>query len=181
VLRIAAFLSALIALFVQAQAADTIFDAALAGDVLQVKAFVQNGASVQGLDSLRSTLLHYAAMSKNPEAGELIDYLIAQGLSVTAMNTDGFTPLHSCAIAGIGPIAARLIGYGASLTARDQQQHTPLNCTAMQGNFDVARVLIANGADVNDQNSNKWTPLRVAKYRNQDRMVEFLQEYGARE
>lgn len=171
----------LISLCTTAAVADTIFDAAKNGDLLQVKAFVEQGASVFAKDSVQSTLMHYAASGKSPDCGDVIDFLVQKGLSVSAYNTDGFTPLHSCAISGIGPIAARLIGYGAPINARDQQQHTPLNCTAMQSNMDVARVLIANGADVNDQNSNKWTPLRVADYRKQERMKEFLKEYGARE
>lgn len=161
--------------------AATIFEAAQDGDLAQVKAFLQSGEPLSKLDENHSGLLHYAAMSGSVRAGELIDFLVLSGLSVRATNNDGFTPLHSCAVGGISPNAARLIGYGAPVMARDNQQHTPLNCAAINENIDVARVLLANGADVNDHNSNNWTPLRCAEFKKHERMAEYLKLNGAKE
>jgi len=173
----------------------TIHQAADAGDLAKVKAFIQEGVGVN--TKLHGcTPLHCAARYGHKEVAEL---LIAKGADVNAKDTRGRTPidlainqgrkeiakllvsrgadvsLHTAAYIGDLQRVEKLIDGGANVDANDQTGQTALCSAAKAGQIAVAKLLIANGADVN---AGEWTPLQEAAYRSKE-MVELLLAKGA--
>ncbi|HUU18205.1 MAG TPA: ankyrin repeat domain-containing protein [Sedimentisphaerales bacterium] len=173
----------------------TIHQAADAGDLAKVKAFIQEGIDVN-TKVHGCTPLHCAVRYGHKEVAEL---LIAKGADVNAKDTQGRTPidlainqgrkeiakllasksgdvsLHTAAYIGDLQIVQKFIDGGANVDANDRKGQTALHYAAKAGQIAVAKLLIANGADVN---AGEWTPLQEAAYCSKD-MVEFLIAKGA--
>ncbi len=173
----------------------TIHQAADAGDLAKVKAFIQEGIDVN-TKVHGCTPLHCAARYGHKEVAEL---LIAKGADVNAKDTRGRTPidlamnqgrkeiakllasksgdvsLHIAAYLGDLQRVEKFIDGGANVDANDQKGQTALHYAAKAGQIAVAKLLIANGADVN---AGEWTPLQEAAY-NSKEMVELLLAKGA--
>ena len=174
----------------------TIHQAADAGDLAKVKAFIQEGIDVN-TKAHGSTPLHCAARYGHKEVAEL---LIAKGADVNAKDTRGRTPidlainqgrkeiaklllsrssdvsLHTAAYVGDLQRVEKLIDGGANVDAKDQKGQTALHYAAKAGQTAVARLLIAHGADVNA--GDDWTPLVEAAHCSKE-MVELLLAKGA--
>jgi ankyrin repeat protein len=174
----------------------TIHQAADAGDLTKVKAFIQEGIDVN-TKVHGSTPLHCAARYGHKEVAEL---LIAKGADINAKDTRGRTPidlainksqkeiakllvsksvdvsLHTAAYIGDLQRVEKLINGGANVDAKDQKGQTALHYAAKAGEIPVAKLLIANGADVNA--GDDWTPLVEAAYCSKE-MVELLLAEGA--
>jgi cytohesin len=173
----------------------TIHQAADAGDLAKVKAFIQEGIDVN-TKVLGCTPLHCAARYGHKEVAEL---LIAKGADINAKDTRGRTPidlainqgrkeiaklllsksadvsLHTAAYIGDLQRVQKFIDGGANVDANDQKGQTALHYAAKAGQIAVAKLLIANGADVN---AGEWTPLQEAAYHSKE-MVELLLAKGA--
>ncbi len=173
----------------------TIHQAADAGDLAKVKAFIQEGIDVN-TKVHGCTPLHCAARYGHKEVAEL---LIAKGADINAKDTRGRTPtdlainqgrkelakllaskgsdvsLHTAAYIGDLQRVEKFIDGGTNVDAKDQKGQTALHYAAKVGQIAVAKLLIANGADVN---AGEWTPLQEAAYCSKD-MVEFLIAKGA--
>jgi ankyrin repeat protein len=174
----------------------TIHQAADAGDVARVKAFIQEGIDVN-TKVHGCTPLHCAARHGHKEVAEL---LIAKGADVNAKNTGGRTPidlainqgrkeiakllvsksgdvsLHTAAYVGDLQRVEKFIDGGGNVDAKDQKGQTALHYAAKAGQIAVAKVLMANGADVNA--GDDWTPLVEAACCSKE-MVELLLAKGA--
>jgi len=173
----------------------TIHQAADAGDLAKVKAFIQEGIDVNTKVN-GFTPLHCAARYGHKEVAQL---LIAKGADVNAKDTRGRTPidlainqgrkeivklllskgcdvsLHTAAYLGDLQRVEKFIDGGANVDANDQKGQTALHYAAKAGQIAVAKLLIANGADVNAGES---TPLQEAAYHSKE-MVELLLAKGA--
>ncbi len=173
----------------------TIHQAADAGDLAKVKAFIQEGIDVN-TKVHGCTPLHCAARYGHKEVAQL---LIAKGADVNAKDTRGRTPidlamnqerkeiaklllsksadvsLHTAAYIGDLQRVEKFIDGGANVDANDQTGQTALHYAAKAGQIAVAKLLIANGADVN---AGEWTPLQEAASRSKE-MVELLLAKGA--
>ena len=173
----------------------TIHQAADAGDLAKVKAFIQEGIDVN-TKVHGCTPLHCAARYGHKEVAEL---LIAKGADVNAKDMRGRTPidlaidqgrkeiakllvsksadvsLHIAAYLGDLQRVEKFIDGGANLDANDREGQTALHYAAKAGQIPVAKLLIANGADVN---AGEWTPLQEAAYHSKE-MVELLLAKGA--
>jgi len=176
----------------------TIHQAADAGDLAKVKAFIQEGIGVN-TKAHGCTPLHCAARYGHKEVAEL---LIAKGADINAKDTRGRTPidlaikkgrkviaklllsksgdfsLHTAAYIGDLQRVEKFIDGGATVDAKDQKGQTALHYAAKAGQIAVAKLLIANGADVNAKGNWNWTPLHSAVYSSKD-MVELLLAKGA--
>jgi len=173
----------------------TIHQAADAGDLAKVKAFIQEGVDVN-TNVHGCTPLHCAVRYGHKEVAQL---LIAKGADVNAKDTRGRTPadlainegrkeiakllmsksgdvsLHTAAYIGDLQKVQKFIDAGANVDAKDRKGQTALHYAAKAGQIAVAKLLIANGADVN---AGEWTPLQEAAY-NSKEMVELLLAKGA--
>jgi ankyrin repeat protein len=174
----------------------TIHQAADAGDLAKVKAFIQKGIDVN-TKVHGCTPLHCAARYGHKEVAEL---LIAKGADINAKDTRGRTPidlainqgrkeiaklllsksgdfsLHTAAYIGDLQRVEKFIDGGANVDAKDQKGQTALHYAAKAGQIAVAKLLIANGANVNA--GDDWTPLVEAVYCSKE-MVELLLAKGA--
>jgi len=173
----------------------TIHQAADAGDLAKVKAFIQEGIDVN-TKVHGCTPLHCAVRCGHKEVAQL---LIAKGADVNAKDTRGRTPidlainqgrkeiaklllsksddvsLHIAAYIGDLQRVEKFIADGADVDANDRKGQTALHYAAKAGQIAVAKLLIANGADVN---GGEWTPLQEATYHSKE-MVELLLAKGA--
>lgn len=99
----------------------------------QIQALLEYGASVDQVDEIGRSLLHWAAQS-----GVAVELLLERGIHVNVRDRDGYTPLHAAACSEYprGDVVDLLIQHGAKVNARDHFGQTPLDC-AMLGCMDT--------------------------------------------
>ena len=91
---------------------------------------------------------------------------LAKGVSPSALNQGGSTPLHNLCLRGDNPEARvdclhMLLEAGADIHLPCWQMRTPLYYATTCGNADVIAALIKAGADVNRGDKNGETPLHL--------------------
>ena len=154
-------------------AAQSLEDAAKAGNVDQILLLLGQGADINGKSHLAPPLF-YAIQSQQEKAALA---LIKLGADVKAMSIWG-TPLHAAAAADMPMAATWLIGYGADLDARWNRM-TPLHIAAREGNLAVARILIDRGADTAALTLLEEPPLHLAVRNGHAELADLLREEGA--
>lgn len=85
------------------------------------------------------------------EQKELVDLLIVHGADVNRKLRDGTIPLHLAVLQGSADIVSLLVENGAELDVKDDNGATPLHDAVSSGNRDVVALLIAKGATVDPQ------------------------------
>ena len=121
------------------------------------------------------TWLHQAAQGGSD--GETTARLLAEGLSVTATNDGGETPLHIAAAQPLPEVAKVLLAHGADVHARDNKGWTALHNARTVA---MVQLLLNHGADANAVGSDKITPLRMATGTTWDNeTLRILIEHGA--
>lgn len=151
------------------------------------KQLIEMGADVNVRDSSFSgrTALHAAVSNGEYEVAEL---LLEHGADVNARdNGNQDTPLMVAPFAAIG-MAELLIEHGADVNARNKFGGTALSAAAgfesmfmKNGYLELVKLLLENGAEVNVKDNFGRTPLKIAKEKGHDKIVELLQQYGAKE
>jgi len=167
-----------------ATAVSTIHLAARAGDLEQVKAFIEEGTDINAKDKSGATPLFSAVLADDNDVAKL---LIAKGADVNAKLEDGATPLHVVLSLGkkdvVKDVAALLIAKGADVNAKNRNGETPLLDAAYFGNSEIAELLIAKGADVDAKSTRRSisgiTPLYTACSRGHKGVAEVLIAKGA--
>jgi hypothetical protein len=87
---------------------------------------IRAGADVNARDNFNGTVLHGAALDRNPEAVKL---LVKHGARVNAVNNGGDTPLHSAVGAGHVETTKALLNAGAKRRKKNKKGETPVHCT----------------------------------------------------
>jgi cytochrome c len=154
--------------------ADPLRDAAKAGDVMQIKKLLGEGADIDGGSGLAPPLFH--AIQNGHEKAALV--LIKLGADVNAASVWG-TPLHAAAAADMPMAATWMIGYGANVDA-PWNRMTPLHIAARDGSMAVARVLIDRGADMGALTLFEEPPLHLAVLKGHEELAQLLREEGAK-
>jgi ankyrin repeat protein len=162
----------------EAEAAD-IFEAARAGSLLQVEAFLEaEPALLQATDGDGLTPLHHAVLGAQ---ANLAEYLLDRGADISAVDAEDRTPLHHAANAGDPEAVALLLARGASVMAREFRGRTPLFIATNWGeNLEVVEQLIAAGADVNDITPRGEEILFSSLFYGLPEVLDALLEAGAR-
>ena len=93
-----------------------IIEAAINGDIDEIKRQLSLGVSVDYQASDKSTPLHFAVLKQQTDT---IRFLIDNNASVNAKNERGLTPLHFAANAGDDLTACILLEAGANPNAKD--------------------------------------------------------------
>ena len=154
-------------------------DAAMRGDLDEVRELLRSGADVNAPQSDGLTALHWAA--DNGDAA-LAGVLIYAGANMAPLTrNDAYTPMHMAARGGHAEVIALLLEAGADpAVATSRTGVTPMHLAAKAGSGEALRALAAGGAEV-DARDHQWgqTPLIFAAGFNRLVAVNALIELGA--
>lgn len=123
-------------------AQDRLWDAAIAGDTLDIRSALADGAVVDSIDTRSNQngrrALNWAAWYDHVPAIEL---LLAEGAPIEAENHTGFTALHHAAEAGSLAAARALLAAGADPDHVNRVGRTPVETARRKGHDDVVALL----------------------------------------
>lgn len=100
------------------------------------------------------------AVNEN-KINEVRDILKLDNGAVSAVDDDGYTPLHRACYNNFVDIAKLLLQYKADPNARTNMGWTPLHSACKWGNAECAELLLQHGSDVNAKSDGEQTPLHV--------------------
>ena len=142
-----------------------------------LQSLINNGASINQVDSNGRSLLANAAYSGNLE---VVQSLLLYGADVSVTDRTGQTALGLAARHGHVEVVALLLSHDAEVDHVDQDGWTPLRSAAWAGHTDVVTTLLNKGAivDCSDHNE-KRTALRAAAWGGHADIVKTLIDHGA--
>jgi ankyrin repeat protein len=144
----------------QAKKNKSLFEAAVDGDIEQIKLLLTSGTNVNIKDRRGRTALYLAAEKGH---ADVVKLLIDRGADVNARQRRiVMVPLHRAAIGGHSDVVKLLIDHGADVNAKDRHEQTPLHFAAGNGDIKTIELLLSNGADINAKNRYGSTPLFAA-------------------
>ncbi len=153
--------------------------AAIDGDVEQIKMHIAKGSDLNKADQYGYTPLKRAIEGHHPEAS--IAMIDSGKADINAKDREGKTPLIVAVSMGEQAIAEALIAKGADVKAKDTYDRTALHAAILMGQKDIATLLIEKGVDVNGTDKTGQTPLTLAMQRNQPEIADLLRKKGAKE
>lgn len=116
----------------------SLHDAALAGDLIQLRLLLDGGADVNQTNEFRSTALLYAAKVNQLEAAMM---LIERGAHVNIANSSKTTALHCAASSGHLAMCELLLDKGADLRCLDEDCDSPIDVAEEGGWPEVCNFL----------------------------------------
>jgi len=130
-----------------------LFEAIRANDLEKVAALVAADPS----------LAIFAAAIQGDTA-QLETLLAGNRSLISAVSTDGWTPLHLAAFFGKIDAARLLLNKGAKVDLRstNEMQNLPLHAAAAGRHPDLVKLLLDHGAAANARQHGGWTPLHSA-------------------
>jgi hypothetical protein len=132
--------------------------AALNGDVVEMRRLVAAGAIVDERDADGDTALHCASMKGHVEA---MRALVELGADKDAKSSQGHTPLHWAAQEGHLEAIKLLEQLGVNKEAKGDGG-TPLHYAAGHGHVEVIKLLVEMGVQVDAKAVNGETPLQTS-------------------
>jgi uncharacterized protein len=160
-----------------AQAADSLLEAAEAGNSAAAITLVDGKADVNAHQDDGTTALHWAAYHDDLP---LIRRLLKAGARADVANDYGSTPLAEAAERADPEALKILLEAGANVESPNADGQTALMTVARTDVVAAAKVLVAHGANVNP--SETWrgqTALMWASAQSRPAMVQFLIAHGA--
>lgn len=148
-----------------------------AGNVVEVKEAIKNGANVNAKNNYGSTALMHATVIGYTETTEL---LLKHGADVNAKNVIGWTALMGAAVIGDIELVALLIKYGVDVNAQDHNGCTALMQATASGPTETVELLLKHGADVNARDKDGETALMWATKYGHTQRANLLRKYGAK-
>lgn len=158
--------------------AETLHDAAAAGDVGRVRALAAAGADCNARDADGATALMLAAHSGNLD---MVRALIEAGADANARDERGWGALMKSVYnadldRGFAEVAQALIDAGADIEAPIGYGVRPLMLAAGYGEAAVVETLLAAGADVLARNEGGFTALMMVKQKHYVDVINLLHE-----
>ena len=154
-------------------------DAAMRGDLDEVRELLRRGADVNAPQSDGLTALHWAADNGDAAVAGVLIYAGANLAPLT--RNDAYTPMHMAARGGHADVIGQLVEAGADpAVATSRTGVTPMHLAAKAGSGEAIRALASGGAEV-DARDHRWgqTPLIFAAGFNRLVAVNTLVELGA--
>jgi ankyrin repeat protein len=153
-------------------------EAATKGDLKQVKALLESGASPINATDRGLSALMAASLAGHLEITKL---LIDKGADINAKDRDDWTVLIYGLRSRSFELVELLIAKGADVNTRgsDHDGRTALTEAVINETPSLARLLIDNGADVNAQGRYDWTPLMGATWKGNPELVKLFLDRGA--
>ena len=153
----------------------SVADAAMGGDVVTLRALLEQGSDVNARFGDGMTGLHWAARKGNAAIAEV---LIGAGADLKATTRIGaHTPLHVASAAGRASVVKGLLLAGANANAMTTTGASPLHFAAASGSALAVAALVEHGAKVNAAEPH-WgqTALMFAAAAGRTEVVEVLLE-----
>ena len=153
----------------------SVADAAMGGDVVTLRALLEQGSDVNARFGDGMTGLHWAARKGDAAIAEV---LIGAGAELEATTRIGaHTPLHVASAAGRASVVKGLLLAGANANAITTTGASPLHFAAASGNAEAVAALVEHGANVNAAEP-QWgqTALMFAAAAGRTEVVEVLLE-----
>jgi hypothetical protein len=121
-----------------------LWDAAIAGDTLEIREAIDDGAKIDSLDTRRNPngrrALNWAAWHDRVAAIEL---LLSLGAPIEAENNTGFSALHHAAESGSIAAARVLLAAGADPSHANKVGRLPAETARAEGHPEIATLLEA--------------------------------------
>jgi len=148
--------------------------AASYGNVDQVCLLIKKNSNVGIPDIEGKTPLHYAAMSRDPQAVECVQRILETAPSVINwQDYEGCTALHLAVAGGNEAVVSSLITVeSCDVNALDNMFRTPLHWAAVFGYSSIVSMLLDSRADASSSDSVGATPLHYAVLNNFAETVE---------
>uniref|UniRef100_A0A7N0ZWB5 RING-type domain-containing protein n=1 Tax=Kalanchoe fedtschenkoi TaxID=63787 RepID=A0A7N0ZWB5_KALFE len=120
---------------------ETVYQAAVAGDVEAIKALCREGARLEWFDQEGKTALIAASLS--PALYNVAKTLIELGANVNAYRPgrNAGTPLHHAAKRGLDETVKLLLSHGANALVMNDDCQTPLDIARIKGFTNVVRLI----------------------------------------
>lgn len=150
------------------------------GDVLAVKALVEDGANPDTPIAYGENKVTPLARAAGRGKRDIVRYLLSKGAKVNAPTTDGETALMEAVKSGFDDIVTMLIAAGADIKARDGRGNTAFSLAVFGAHLEIADALIAKGADPNAVDGNGFTPLLGAASMGNEDVLRYLVGKGAK-
>jgi ankyrin repeat protein len=153
----------------------TLMQAVKSNDVAQVKKLIQQGASVDELDSSSDAPLVMAAYEGH---NEIVRLLLEAGADVAAIDPGmKATALHAAAYAGRTEAAKLLIAYKIDIDKQGPYNgYTALHDAIWQSHTETAKIIIEAGADLTLKSSRGETPLEFARSKKLKELVALMEQ-----
>jgi ankyrin repeat protein len=110
--------------------------------------------------------------------------LIEKGANINAVDEEylGYTGLMYAIENKDKELVKYLLENGADVNYQEEYWgYTPLMLACREGITEIVKILIEKGADVNIKDKEGWTALTYALKNKNERIVELLKSYGAKE
>jgi ankyrin repeat protein/L-ascorbate metabolism protein UlaG (beta-lactamase superfamily) len=153
-----------------------IHEAALQGDLAQVKALLAKDPSlVDAKGRSEKAPLHWAAQGGHLE---LARYLISRGAAVDALNIQKETPLVYAAEGGHLKLAELLIARGADVNVKTTLQASPIHYALWADHVEMVKLMLKKGADLKWERGTGFSLLHEAANHQSTELVALLLKMG---
>ena len=149
--------------------------AAERGLTLTLKAMLEIGTAIDGIDDTGRAALHYAAVAGQIKAVQL---LLEHHCNVNAFSTTENTAIVLAAKLGYTDVVQMLCEYGARVNALARYDRTAVHLAAEHGHQNIIRTLHKYGANLNQLDFDGRTPLYYAILYKQKDTETLLRELG---
>lgn len=139
-----------------------------------------NSSRVAELVKADPSLAIFAAAIQGDTA-QLETLLAANRSLVSAVSSDGWTPLHLSSFFGKLEAARLLLNKGAQINAQstNEMHNMPLHAAAAGRHSDIIKLLLDHGATANARQHGGWTPLHAAAQNGDLETARILIDSGA--
>jgi len=148
-----------------------------AGNLEQVRALVQSGASVFEPDRYGWLPLHWAAGANR---APIVRFLVSVGSPLEARATDQWTALHLACIRGSSGAVAALVRAGADVDSVARGGDTPLHLALVPRKLKTIKVLLLAGANPLAKDNKGRTPSAIARAERLLHLASFIEECSHR-
>ena len=137
---------------------------------------LENGAGVDAVDAVGTTLLQAAASASQLAC---VSMLVSR-VNIDQRDSRGDSALHWACSRGDMKIIGALVEHGASVNLKNNAGATPIYNACYNGHYEAVDYLIQRGASLSAQNNNGDTALHIAVSFSQLSIVDSLIRAGAR-
>lgn len=145
------------------------------GDYVGLRSELLKGASPNLSDDTGLTLMMYAARD---EFTDMIELLVQNDASLSAVDRDGNTALHWAVIQGRYGSVDTLVSLGANVNIQNRRGETPLMVAAREGDRDIVELILNAEPDFTIRDYSGRSALDYARNSRDSRVATMISEAG---